>query len=98
MSSLAAADAANGGVASNIKLAKVMFHRQRPQLEALFDAFWKQGGQQASVTVVDQADLVDALAHPERHPNLLVRLGGWTARVVALERQQQEDIIRRSIY
>lgn len=98
MTSLSAADAANGGVASNIKLAKAMFHRQRPQLEALFDAFWKQGGQQASVTVVDQADLVDALAHPERHPNLLVRLGGWTARFVALERQQQEDIIRRSIY
>jgi pyruvate-formate lyase len=98
LNSLAKVDPANGGAASNIKLAKDLFRAQRAQLETLFRVFWGLGGLQAMVSVVNQADLVDALDHPERHPHLLVRLGGWTVRFVELERAQQEEIIRRSIY
>jgi pyruvate-formate lyase len=38
------------------------------------------------------------MEHPERYPHLLVRLGGWTARFIDLDRTQQEEIVRRSIY
>jgi pyruvate-formate lyase len=53
---------------------------------------------QAMITVVNQADLVAALAHPERYPHRLVRVGGWAARFVDLPRCQQEEIVRRSAY
>ena len=98
LNSLSKVDAANGGSVSNVKLAKSLFARNRPKLEALFDVYWKRGGIQASVSVVDQEQLRDAMAHPQRYPHLLVRLGGWTARFVELERDQQEEVIRRSIY
>lgn len=96
--SLAKVDPACGGSASNIKLAKSLFNKNREKLEALFKTYWKMGGLQASVSVVDQADLVDAFDHPEKYPHLLVRLGGWTARFIDLEREQQQDIINRAIY
>ncbi|MFP4580228.1 MAG: pyruvate formate lyase family protein [Candidatus Sumerlaeia bacterium] len=96
--SLSRINAANGGSASNIKLAKSLFHQQRDKLEALFEVYWKRGGIQASVSVVDQEELQDAMEHPEKYPHLLVRLGGWTAKFVELEREQQEEIIRRSVY
>ncbi len=96
--SLSKVDPVNGGTASNIKLAKSLFTEQREKLEVLFDVYWKRGGMQASVSVVDQEELKDAMEHPERYPHLLVRLGGWTAKFVELERHEQEEIIRRSIY
>lgn len=98
LNSLSKIDAANGGAASNVKLAKSLFADSRAKLDALFDVYWARGGQQASVSVVDQEELVDAMGHPDRYPHLLVRLGGWTARFVDLERVQQEEIIQRSIY
>jgi pyruvate-formate lyase len=98
LNSLSKVDPANGGTASNVKLAKRLFHENRPKLDALFDVYWRRGGMQASVSVVDQEELVDAMEHPDRYPHLLVRLGGWTAKFVELERVQQEEIIRRSIY
>ncbi|MFW5870042.1 MAG: pyruvate formate lyase family protein [Candidatus Sumerlaeota bacterium] len=96
--SLSKIDPVNGGAASNIKLAKSLFTDQRAKLESLFTVYWKRGGMQASVSVVDQEELQDAMKHPEKYPHLLVRLGGWTAKFVDLERHQQEEIIRRSIY
>jgi pyruvate-formate lyase len=98
LNSLAKVDAANGGSASNIKLAKSLFSDNRAKLDTIFDVYWKRGGIQASVSVVDQEQLLDAMEHPQRYPHLLVRLGGWTARFVELEKTQQEEIIRRCIY
>jgi pyruvate-formate lyase len=98
LNSLSKTDAANGGSASNVKLAKGLFDASRAKLDALFDVYWKRGGIQASVSVVDQAELLDAMEHPDRYPHLLVRLGGWTARFIDLERTQQEEVVRRAIY
>lgn len=98
LTSLARIDAANGGSVSNIKLARSLFAENRAKLECLFAVYWRLGGIQANISVVDQDELIDAMAHPERYPHLLVRLGGWTARFVQLERRQQEEIIRRSCY
>jgi len=98
LNSLSKIDPGNGGTASNIKLAQSLFARNREKLDMLFRVYWTQGGAQASVSVVDQAELLDAMEHPERYPHLLVRLGGWTARFIDLDRTQQEEIVRRSIY
>ena len=98
LNSIRKVDPANGGATTNIKLAKSMFVQNRPKLEALFGSFWASGGMQATMTVINQADLQDALAHPDRYPNLLVRLGGWTARFVELSPEIQQEIVRRTVY
>ncbi len=96
--SLARVDPANGGVATNIKLSRSMFTRNRAQLDNLFLAFFNMGGLQASVTVTSQEDLREAMREPEKHANLMVRIGGWSARFVSLERDVQEDILSRTLY
>lgn len=98
LNSISKVDPANGGATTNVKLAKSLFAFNRPRLEALFSAFWKRGGMQATLTVVDQEELELAMAQPEKYPHLLVRVGGWTARFVDLEEQIQRDIIRRTMY
>jgi pyruvate-formate lyase len=98
LNSVAKADPAHGGVATNVKLSADYFNESRGKLDALFEAFWSQGGQQASVTVVRQQDLQAALEEPEKYPHVLVRVGGWAARFIDLEREVQEDIIRRTAY
>lgn len=98
MNSLRKVSPVNGGATTNIKLSRSLFREDRPKLEALFGTFFKRGGMQSSLTVVNQADLEDALVHPERHSNLLVRVGGWSARFVELEREVQEEIIARTAY
>jgi formate C-acetyltransferase len=47
---------------------------------------------------VDQAQLLDARAHPERHPELIVRLYGYSARFVNLTPEMQDEFISRTLY
>ena len=56
------------------------------------------GGMQLQVNVVDQAVLRDAYEHPERYPNLIVRVGGFSARFVDLRPEIQLDLINRTLY
>jgi pyruvate-formate lyase len=75
-----------------------MFVRSRPKLEAMFSSFFERGGQEATVTVVNRDDLEAAMKEPEKYTHVLVRLGGWCARFVDLERNIQEEIMRRTLY
>ena len=47
---------------------------------------------------VRQEDLLDAKAHPEKHPDLIVRVSGLSAYFVALSPKIQEEIIQRELY
>lgn len=98
LNSVSKVDPANGGSVTSVKLARELFAVNRPKLEALFRAYWKRGGTQASLTVLNQADLEDAVEHPERYPHLLVRVGGWTSRFIDLDRLVQQEVIRRTLY
>lgn len=64
-------------------------------LKALLLAFLQGGGMifQGNMTSVRQ--LEDAYAHPERYPNVIVRVGGFSARFVTLDRALQKEIIER---
>ena len=98
LNTLSKADPANGGAVSNIKISREFFTEERPKLEALFGAFFAKGGMQANISVVNRGDLEAALVEPEKYAHVLVRLGGWTARFVELERRVQEEIVERTLY
>ena len=61
----------------------------------LFRTFVELGGIFLQIDVVDAAILRDAQAHPDRYPNLSVRVSGWSARFATLNREWQELIISR---
>jgi len=65
-------------------------------LVALLRSFVSLGGIFVHVDVVDGDMLRDAQRHPDKYPNLAVRVSGWSARFVTLDRDWQEMIINRT--
>ncbi|HCE45263.1 MAG TPA: hypothetical protein DET40_17120 [Lentisphaeria bacterium] len=96
--SVAKVDPAHGGATTNVKLSREFFTAERAKMEMLFKVYFKKGGMQANVTVVNKDDLQAALKEPEKYSHVMVRLGGWSARFIDLEPMIQEEIIRRTLY
>jgi formate C-acetyltransferase len=65
-------------------------------LVGLLRTFVALGGFYLQVDVVDSAMLLDAQEHPEKYPNLSVRISGWSARFTTLSREWQDMIIART--
>ncbi len=68
----------------------------REKLATLIETFFKNGGQHIQFNMVDTQELLDAKAHPEKHRDLVVRVGGFSAYFVMLSPEIQDDIIYRS--
>jgi pyruvate-formate lyase len=68
----------------------------REKLAILTDTFFKNGGQHIQFNMVDTEELLDAKKHPEKHRDLVVRVGGFSAYFVMLSPEIQDDIILRS--
>ena len=98
MNSVLTTDPVNGGIVTNFKISKEFFTSAREKFEALFGAFWSSGGLQANITIINKGDLEAALEKPEDYTHIMVRLGGWTARYVELEKHIQKEILERTLY
>jgi pyruvate-formate lyase len=59
-------------------------------------AFVHLGGWYLHVDVMDSALLADAQAHPDKYPNLSVRIAGWSARFATLSKPWQDMLIERT--
>ena len=57
--------------------------------------FVLRGGHQLQINAIDRETLLDAQAHPERHRHLIVRVWGWSGYFVELDREFQDQIIKR---
>jgi formate C-acetyltransferase len=64
-------------------------------MKALLKAFCAQGGMILQGNTTSVRDLEEALVHPERHPDLIVRVGGFSARFVSLDQDLKQEIITR---
>jgi pyruvate-formate lyase len=88
----------HAGSVQNIKFTPRMFRENRPVINALFKTYFKRGGCHLMVTVVDRGVLEDAAAHPEKYPNLLVRVSGFSAVFVRLAPDIQQEVMSRVLY
>lgn len=68
----------------------------RQMLAGFLKSFVDLGVMQMQVSMVDTQTLLDAREHPERHPNLMVKVAGYSARFVDLSPEEQEEIIGRT--
>ena len=66
------------------------------KLIALIKTYFKQGGQEIQINATSRETLLDAMEHPEKYQNLVVRVSGFSAFYVTLDRAVQEDILRRT--
>jgi len=88
----------HGGSVQNIKFTPRLFNRNRAQIRALFDTYFKKGGCQLMVTIVDNGVLEDAQKHPENYPDLIVRVSGFSAIFVNLDKDVQDELLSRTLY
>ena len=88
----------HGGSVQNIKFTPRMMREDKVKVKALFDTYFKKGGCQLMVTCVDQGVLEDAQIHPEKYPDLIVRVAGYSAMFVNLSKDIQDELLSRVLY
>ena len=57
--------------------------------------FIDRGGHQMQINTINRETLIDAQAHPEKHRHLIVRVWGWSGYFIELDKEYQDQIIRR---
>ncbi len=67
-------------------------------LVSMLDGFFAQDGHHINVNVFDRSLLLDAMDHPEKYPQLTIRVSGYAVNFVKLTREQQLDVINRTIH
>jgi formate C-acetyltransferase len=68
----------------------------RAKFVGFLKAFVDLGVMTMQISMADTETLRDAQVHPERYPNLMVKVAGYSARFVDLSIEEQEEIIRRT--
>ncbi len=69
---------------------------RRAKLARLIRVYFAHGGQEIQINAVAREVLLDAMAHPERHQDLVTRVSGFSARFVTLTPEVQQDILART--
>ena len=85
------------GSVVNQKFSPSMFTAEkRKKLMALIKTYFKNGGQEVQINATSRQTLLDAMEHPEKYHNLVVRVSGFSAFYVTLDKDVQLDILNRT--
>ena len=88
----------HAGVVQNFRFTKELLQDSKDKVLTAMKSYFERGGSQAMITVVGKEDLKKAMETPEDYGDLIVRVGGFSARFVTLEKDVQKEICERASF